>query len=573
MSQDDDFHVRVGRPRDRGAGAAARGRGFVGEVLSAAQRSGLGALHLGARRGRAFGRGSSSPHARRLAQRRVVIKVRIIQHRGARYRAAPMAMHLRYLRREGVSRDGAPAEMFDRDGEADHAVFAGRCENDRHHFRFIVSPEDADQLEDLRATTRDLMACAERDLRTRLDWVAVDHWNTDHPHVHVLVRGISEDGADLVISRDYISNGLRQQAEALVSLELGPRTDKEIAASLDREVDAQRWTGLDYALRGRADDALGVVDLRPADGRRSGDRSRLIGRAHALERLGLARAEGVGRWSLASDLEPRLRALGERGDIIKILHRAMQGRDPASIAIEHEPPDEPIFGKLVERGLQDELSGQAYVIVDGVDGRLHHFKFADLAATGDTPVGGLVEMRAIRAEGERPRLELVHRSDLGLGAQIEAGGATWLDRQMVAREPLPLAGGGFGAEVRDALERRGTHLEAMGLARHQAGRRILARDLVATLRNRELARVAANIAGETGGARVDVSPGDQVGGVYRRRLDLASGRFAMIEDGLGFQLVPWTRGLEPRLGQEVRGAMNPGGGIDWPMGRKRGIGL
>ena len=100
--------------------------------------------------------------------------------------------------------------------------FAERCEEDRHHFRFTVSPEDAARMSDLRAFTRELMVEAERDLGTKLDWVAVDHWNTDNPHVHVLVRGRGDDGKDLVISRDYISRGLRARAADRVTLELGP---------------------------------------------------------------------------------------------------------------------------------------------------------------------------------------------------------------------------------------------------------------------------------------------------------------------------------------------------------------
>jgi type IV secretory pathway VirD2 relaxase len=95
---------------------------------------------------------------------------------------------------------------------------AARCEDDRHHFRFIVSPEDAGQMQDLRAFTRDLMGQAARDLGTEPDWVAVDHWNTDNPHVHVLVRGKDDDGKDLVIARDYIGRGLRVRAEELVGL-------------------------------------------------------------------------------------------------------------------------------------------------------------------------------------------------------------------------------------------------------------------------------------------------------------------------------------------------------------------
>ena len=144
---------------------------------------------------------------------------RIVRHHGKRFRSAPLARHLAYLQREGVTRDGTDAEMFSAGlDHADAKDFAERCEGDRHHFRFTVSPEDAVQMADLRSFTRELMADAERDLGTRLDWVAVDHWNTDNPHVHVLVRGRADDGADLVISRGYISQGLRGRAAERVTL-------------------------------------------------------------------------------------------------------------------------------------------------------------------------------------------------------------------------------------------------------------------------------------------------------------------------------------------------------------------
>src|ERR1700740_1893410 len=113
-------------------------------------------------------------------------------------------------------------------------AFAGRGLDDRHHFRFVVAPEDAAEMADLKSFTRDLVAQMERDLGTRLDWVAVDHWNTDNPHVHLLVRGIAEDGSDLVISRDYISHGLRSRGEDLVSAGLGPKPEHEIRSALGR---------------------------------------------------------------------------------------------------------------------------------------------------------------------------------------------------------------------------------------------------------------------------------------------------------------------------------------------------
>ena len=154
--------------------------------------------------------------------------------------------------------------MFDARSEvADEQAFAERCRDDRHHFRFIVSPEDAAHLESLRTFTRELMADAERDLGTQLDWVAVDHWNTDNPHVHILIRGRADDGKDLVISRAYISQGFRERAAERVAVELGPRSEREIRSALEREVGAERWTNLDRALRDNADARAGVVDLRP----------------------------------------------------------------------------------------------------------------------------------------------------------------------------------------------------------------------------------------------------------------------------------------------------------------------
>ena len=131
------------------------------------------------------------------------MKARVVRHHGTRFRSATMPKHMAYLKREGVTRDGADARMFDaRSDAADERAFAERCEDDRHHFRFIISPEDAAELGDLRTFTRELMTDVARDLGTNLDWVAVDHWNTDNPHVHVLIRGRAEDGRDLVISRD-----------------------------------------------------------------------------------------------------------------------------------------------------------------------------------------------------------------------------------------------------------------------------------------------------------------------------------------------------------------------------------
>ena len=582
-TRDDDFNPRPGRIHHGNQGAK-RPKSFVGEVMRAAKKAGHRGRTFGPS-GRSvgrstFGRGrrAALSLASRSPGRRVVVVARIVRHRGARFRSAPLSKHVAYLKRDGVTGDGADARMFDAaSDDADTKAFAERCEEDRHHFRFTVSPEDAGQLADLRAFTRELMKDAERDLGTGLDWVAVDHWNTDNPHVHVLVRGRADDGQDLVVSRDYISKGFRARAAERVTLELGPRSELEIRTGLENEVDAERWTSLDRSLRDISDEGGGVADLRPGSASEDPELRRLmVGRAAKLQRLGLAEQVGPAQWTLKPGLEPALRDLGIRGDIIKTMHRAVSAAnrqpDVAGFALHGDQADEPVLGRLVERGLHDELKGTAYAIIDGVDGRTHHLVFSDLDMTGDAEPGAIVETRAYDDDGGRKRLSLATRSDFTIEAQVSAPGATWIDRQLLAKESA-LSSGGFGAELRQAMDRRIDHLVEQDWARRQGQRVIFARDLLNTLRRRELDEAAARLSAETGLAHHPSAEGEHVSGVYRRRVTLASGRFAMMDDGMGFQLVPWRPALEHRLGQHVTGTLTPGGGVDWNIGRKRGLGL
>jgi type IV secretory pathway VirD2 relaxase len=506
------------------------------------------------------------------------MKARVVRHHGTRFRSAPLPKHITYLKREGVTRDGAEGRMFGAKGDdADEKAFVERCEDDRHHFRFIISPEDAAELDSLRTFTRELMSDVERDLGSKLDWVAVDHWNTDNPHIHVLIRGRGEDGKDLVISRDYISRGFRDRASERVTLELGPRSEHEIRSALEREVEAERWTSLDRALRNIADEGAGLADLRP--GASSEDpqlRRLLLGRAAKLERLGLAEPVAPACWTLKPGSEQTLRDLGIRGDIINTMHRVMTGagREPdvSGFAVHGDDLGDPVRGRLVARGLHDELKGTAYVVIEGVDGRTHHLSFSDLEVTGDAKPGAVVELRGYEDGQGRKRSSLATRSDLTIEAQVTAPGATWIDRQLLAKEST-LSGRGFGAEVREAMDRRVKHLANEGLARRQGQRVIFARDLLNTLRKQELSAAAGKINAETGLIYRPSAEGEAVAGVYRQRMILSSGRFAMLDDGIGFQLVPWRPALEQQLGRHVSGIILPGGGVDWSIGRKRGLGL
>ncbi len=574
---DDDFDIRPGRSRDSGAHSYRKANTLVSRVLQVSRRagytplgrgkSGRGTGHLGRGR-RAALQQRRSPH-----QRRVVIKARVVRHKGARFRSAPLARHITYLQRDGVTRDGSDGQIFDTGSDqANGEAFAERCEDDRHHFRFIVSPEDASEMADLQTFTREMMEDMASDLDTKLDWVAVDHWNTDNPHIHVLVRGVASDGKDLVIDRAYISEGLRARAEERVTVELGPRSERDIQNALRREVDAERWTSLDRRLQRQRDD-LGVVDLRPEAPRARKDRSLLLGRAQALERMGLAQRVGPASWTLAADIEPTLRELGDRGDIIKTMHRAMTGQgltiDPERFALHGRTDDEGIIGRLVERGLHDELTGEAYAIIDGADGRTHYLRFPDIERTSDAPPGAVIEASGWTDRKGRTQVNLLVRSDLSIEAQIRARGATWLDRQLVSPRPETLPDG-FGSEVRHALDQRAETLIDEGLAQRKGQRIVFARGLLDTLRDRELTDAGEALAARHGGTAQPVNAGDHVAGIYRERVTLASGRFAMIDNGMGFQLVPWRQDMDRHLGQAVTGRINQRGGVDWSFARSRG---
>jgi hypothetical protein len=268
--------------------------------------------------------------------------------------------------------------------------------------------------------------------------------------------------------------------------------------------------------------------------------------------------------------------LGERGDIIKRLHKTLTrdgaARAASSWALEGESHGEPVIGRLIGRGLDDELKGTAFAIVDGIDGRVHHLKLPDIDAVGDGPIGGIVELRRFEDSRGRQRIALAVRSDLNLDRQVAAEGATWLDRRLVAREGADLSRAGFGAQVRAALDQRIDVLTEQGLAHRHGDKVTLGRNLIGTLRSRELDSVGRRLASETGLTYSPTREGDSVAGVYGRRLSLSSGRFAMIDNGLGFQLVPWLPSLERELGRRVSGVAGPGG-VDWNFGRKRELSL
>jgi len=400
---DDDFKPKLGRLRDLGRSSGKR---YVTRVLNAVGKKNArfrGPKHTHGFTGRNIGRGNHAAALRMrggqawFRQRRVIIKARFIKMVGSGF--AKAGAHLRYVQRDGVSKDGEPVQLYGASqDEVDGEKFLEQSREDRHQFRFIVSPEDAVELDDMKIFTRDLMAQMEKDLGTKLNWVAVDHYNTDNPHTHIVVRGIADDGKDLVIARDYMSSGMRERASALMIDELGPRQDHEITSALRREVTQDRFTSIDRKLLHMAEG--GMVDMRgqPNEGYARFNHSLRLGRLAKLQDMQLATEAKTGIWHLSQNMEATLRDLGLRGDIIKTMHAEMARSGRPALSKDYEifrPEDEQgkkIIGKLIGKGLSDEFGDRYYLVVEGVDGKTH---YADIGQTVDIEsykMGSIIEL-------------------------------------------------------------------------------------------------------------------------------------------------------------------------------------
>lgn len=573
-----------------------------------------------------------------------MIKARVVGLKKAGKDA--IAAHLRYIARDGVGRD-ISAEAVPYDATADGVdldKFQARGANDRHQFRFIIAPEDAAEVGDLRAFTRSLMDRVATDLSTRLDWVAVDHWDTDNPHTHVVLLGRDALGNDLVIAGEYIATGMRVRASELATSWLGPRTDAEMQLAVGREVEAERWTSLDRELRSAVREGRVDISLRGEQHDALKRRPLLVGRLRYLQTMDLAELDTAGSWRLREDAEQVLRRLGERGDIIRTMQRAF-GKEQRQLAV-FDPASTvtSVVGRVTTKGLVDELGDRSFVVIDGVDGRGHYVPLPSSRPLAELPIGAIVEVRPateravdrnvvaasanglylpkthmhqLRAAGtDRDlaadmvashvrRLEALRRAGivervadglwrvpkdlvarglsydrqrhggmslhlrchLSIERQIRAIGVTWLDHQLV-EGARPGTAVGFAASVKDALTSREDFLVEKGLAHREGSRIALNQDLFTRLRESELTNTGKALGTELGRPYRPASNGVPVSGTYRRSVQLTSGRFAMLEDGLGFRLVPWKPVIEKQLGRLISATMR-GEHVVWHLGRSR----
>jgi type IV secretory pathway VirD2 relaxase len=566
------------------------------------------------------GRAEAQVHPLQANARRVVIKAHVQRMGPSAAKAA--ALHVRYIERDGVEKDGSKGVLYGPDGPVRARTFEQPRPGEKHQFRFIISPEDGSEL-DLTAYMRRLMATLERDVGRPVEWAAVNHFDTSHPHAHVVIRGIDRDGRELRIDRGYISTGLRWRAQELATEELGQRREVDVQRAYAREVTQQRFTSLDRELERRGPDQRVEVRVGARTGRI--DESLLIARLEHLEGMRLAeRLSGTG-WRLAEGWQKRLRDHGSRGDILQQIHKAVRG-DPSrydALRPGEALPSEPgmatpvVTGRVAGKGLSDELKGTFYVVVETPAGRAFHVpldgRSAQTVGVGDlvsfatppeTPVrpadrqiaevaraqGGVFAVGpAAGGEGQGLVRRLREHERAGVVAAVGPGlwkvppdlvdrlaerarDAPPRHRLVVRKEPLSLKEQVVhrGPVWLDRLEAKTLAYWGLGADVRQAvdERRAVLRRLgigpddpnrQAKLGEMERAAVGREIAGRSGLTFLPHAPDGFSGRAQRAEGPMASSAYTVISDGQRFIVLRATPALRALHGQSVNVTRDRGG--------------
>ena len=295
--------------------------------------------------------------------------------------------HGRYLARESATHENPVEGVGFGHGEQaiDIESRLGKWQRagDERLWKLIISPEFGD-LTDLRRLTADLMEHMERDLGTDLEWVAVEHHNTEHPHVHVVVRGLRTDGTSLRMSREYIQQGIRSAAEHLCTRQIGFRTELDAAEAERREISESRFTSLDRRIMREASNPnadfgpqyFEVVRNPTEPGLSETARLRTqheASRLAVLHRMGLAESTSGASWLVRRDCEQVLRAMQRSTDRQKTLavHGVLLSDDRLPMTTLDIRDLTSIDGRILVHG-EEEASGRSYLMLEATDGQVYH---------------------------------------------------------------------------------------------------------------------------------------------------------------------------------------------------------
>lgn len=331
---------------------------------------------------------------------RVVVKARYVKHRagsmGAGGGAASLRDHLKYISRPAAGKDGEKAVLFnEQDDGLGRKEFLDLCQGDRHHWRFIISPENGHQIEDFHGYVRSVMRLVEKDLQTSLVWTAAVHYDTDDIHAHVIVRGVNDRGEDLVIGQDYVKEGFRRRAQEVATELLGERSLDEIRKSQEKEVEALRVTSLDrFMEKQMGEDRTLDVRAKSNFGKSLFYEGLLKGRLRFLAASGLATEQPPGVFMLKEDYQDELRKIAQKNEAVKRLYgRVPSGLDDLAVYSLKDGEGATVVGRIVDKGIMDELYDRKYIVVQDMGAKLHFVAVGDARSYDAVEKGSLVNIK------------------------------------------------------------------------------------------------------------------------------------------------------------------------------------
>lgn len=347
----------------------------------------------------------------RTCYRRAVVKALVLKNKGPDW-SEKRQKHANYIQREGAGKDGEQGVAYgSKSDKLDVHDFINRGQDDAHEFRFMLSAEDSGKL-DLTEFTRTLMKSLEDDLGTKLDWMAANHHNTESPHTHIVLRGSDENGRTLILDRDMISHGIRNKARAIVTRELGERTEHEIKDEIKHSVHKNRAVQIDFEIEKRlgSDRIYGLQngpEVQGVDVRKSDQEKRL----KFLETLGLSEKITQTEWKLKEGFIEQLKEMGIQGDIIKMMHRDIKIHEQNCVVYKKEiHGHKELSGVVIKRGVSNEMTDKEFLVIQAQDRRYYYVDLDRYSERSKVKIGDSV---AVSMTEQQP---WVKKSDLNLAA-------------------------------------------------------------------------------------------------------------------------------------------------------------
>ncbi len=374
LSNEHPFTPRLGHIKDVGkAGSNRFSKQIAKRAAKLAKTSGPnGRVRASIVRGATASAISSAKHTPYpvFRMRRAVVKVHIARA-GYSGGANAFGEHISYIERDGLDHDGNKGQSYDCDlDKIDTKGFKDRSAKDKRQFRLIVSAEDATKIPNLKVEIRNFMTGMEKDLKTKLDWIAVDHFDTAQLHSHIIIRGVDELGEPLAIDRRYLMTGMRARLSSQLTDSLGPRRDIEILRSQTRDITSDRLTRLDRDLNNLASDQ----DVLPTKAISEDERfkqSLLRKRLTHLQNLGLAHQQ-QSEWIFKPGWHGTLKQMGRRGDLIRSINEKYKSLDISNkfkIYDRAKPPSHGLVGRVLGSITLDELKDTHALLIEGIDGQ------------------------------------------------------------------------------------------------------------------------------------------------------------------------------------------------------------